>query len=131
MTATKLYKYQSTVEKGKRDGTPVFTDGVPIKFIGLPTENGRVALDGDVLTFSATIEGNNWHTVLGYDGLPLTIKIQVAQLETPTPNLGIKGYDALLPVRNSELFAGLTTIIPHLNRDQAEPRVINLYCTFG
>jgi hypothetical protein len=126
MTERRFTKLSTKILKGKSEGSPVYTAGSKVRLLGLPvTPDGSIALSGKSLTFMGMFPSASQFTVLDYDGDPL--KISVRGVSIAHVDNYLDAAPVMLPVRNPELFEGITMIIPVSNVVEAEDRVIDIY----
>lgn len=105
-----------------------FSGGARLRFIGLPTNpDGTLAIQGKHMTFKGSMTGlDGWFSVLDYQGSPIAIPLVAAQDIRHVQN-GLDASDAMLPINQRELFAGIQMLIPVVDRLQKEDRKITLF----
>jgi len=120
-------KMSSKFAKGETTGTPVFTGGRRVRFIGLPvTPEGKVVVNGYIGFQGAFESASAFFTVNDYNGAALQIQTKATQLVGHVPN-SLGAHKAVLPIRTPELFEGIPMLIPVLLISQAEEITIDFY----
>ena len=126
MAYTQFTQYKSTFEKAKNEGSLVYIGGKRIRLIGFPVNaDGSVSLKGKTLTFKGMLPNSDQFQVLDYDGTPLRFTIPSAGF-SKIPNF-IHPSPVMLPVKNPELFEGVSAIIPMVDSVQVENIQIEIH----
>lgn len=122
----KLAKVTSVIKKGETEGSPVYTRGGKIRFVGFPTTpTGSIALTGKVINFEGSYDGKAFFSLLDYRGIPVYILPKGAQGVIPAN--GLAPAPVNLPVQDAILFEGIQFIRPVANLAEAEERRIDFY----
>lgn len=122
---SKMYQQVYTIPKGKQSGTPIYTDGHLLRFIGFPTrQNGSVSLRGD-LSFEGSFDGKDYFTVNDYNGQPVTLPSQATQ-NVITPPDYLPTAPAFVPVQTPKLFDGILMLRPVSSLAQTDDQKITL-----
>lgn len=122
---TKFYKISSVIRKGENQGVPIYSEGAPVRFLGLPvTENGQPAMGG-TMSFEGSFDGTHWFTINDSGGNRLNISPRA--LQQVIPENGLKPAPAILPISNSSLFQGIQMIRPVINAAAVEEQTIDFY----
>jgi hypothetical protein len=109
----------SIISANSDQGRPIYTQGNPPSFFGLPA-----GMTGSQLSFLGSFDGNFFFPILDYNRQPLSFPTRILQ---PAKNPILTGPAAIIPFEQTELLEGIQFIQPVSNAKEAANRTIELY----
>ena len=125
-------KKTTVIPAGKHESQSVIVNSNRLRLVGLPmAPDGKLALDGNSISFKASTDGVSWFTVLDYSGSVFSIPdleiLNQANRYTSLLQNPIKTEMAAWPIKEPILFDGFLLLEIVSNAEEKEARQVDLY----
>jgi len=114
-----VFQVESLISKNKTEGTPAYTRGRQLRFIGIPAN-----MTGGNLSLHGSMDGQKWFPVRISNGTVLTFSTMVSN---PKEVLSTQDSAAIIPIANPALFEGILFLAAVSDRPESEDQKVEFY----
>lgn len=126
MTGKNFAKQTTTIGRGKKESSPIYTRGGQVRYFGVPVnQNGSSALVGYEFSLRGSFDGSGWFSLCDFEGKPVRITLRANQKVLPQNGQAV--HPAILPIQAAVFTEGIQFIQLVGNAPEVEDQQIDVY----